>query len=81
MARKTIHVEFVVPPLPHEVCPECHGSLFEENRRLGLAVPLPDLPVWEARRGWLRRKCRHGRGGLGLRESDYAEFAHTIAKR
>ena len=24
---------------------------FEENRRLGLAVPLPDSRVWEARRG------------------------------
>jgi hypothetical protein len=49
MARKAIRVEFVVPPLPHEVCSECHGSLFEENRQLKLAVPLPDLPVWEAR--------------------------------
>jgi len=40
MARKTIRVEFVVPPLPHEVCPECHGSLFEEHRQLRLALPL-----------------------------------------
>jgi len=81
MARTAIRVEFVVPPLPHEVCPECHGSLFEENRQLRLAVPLPDAAFWEARRGWLRRKCRHSKGGLRLRESDYKGFVHTTTKR
>jgi hypothetical protein len=27
MARKATRAEFVVPPLPHEVRPECHGLL------------------------------------------------------
>jgi hypothetical protein len=81
MAHKTIRVEFVVHPLPHEVCPECHGMLFEENRQLGLALPLPNSLFWEARRGWLRRKCRHGRGGLGLQESDYPGFVYTMSKK
>lgn len=78
MRLKSIRVEFVVPPLAHEVCPECHGLLFEENRQLKLALPLPDAVFWEARRGWLRRKCRHGKGGLGLRESDHAGFVYAV---